>query len=372
MKILITGYNGFIGKNLLSILSQNSDLEILTFGSRNSLSELKNKIKVADFIFHLAGVNRPVNDSDFNEVNLGLTKIICKYSIETGRKIPIVFTSSIHVKYNNLYGKSKYNAEKILKRYNLLTDSAVYIFRLPHVIGKWCKPNYNSVVATFCYNIANGKDINIENPDFKLSLVYIDDLVNKFSELIFSKGKSLKYCSVSKIYKLTVGKLAKLLFSFKHSRDNLLIENVGTGLTRILYSTFISYFPPEKFVYDLRKNDDNRGSFVEVIKTKSAGQFSYFTANPGVTRGCHYHHSKTEKFILLSGKAKFRFENLITGDYYEIIVDSKQSKVVETIPGWIHDITNIGEVTLLVLLWANEIFNPDRPDTIMKNIITYD
>ena len=368
MKVLVTGHNGFIGKNLVAMLSEKPGLEILTYGSDGTTEQLIDQVNEVDFIFHLAGVNRPQQDSEFNIVNTGLTKKLCELASATGRIIPIVFTSSVHVERENTYGRSKLAAEEILNKYSDITKSPIYIYRLPHVIGKWCRPDYNSVVATFCYNIARNLPINISDPEFELEIVYIDDLVRNFIGLISSESKHLGLCKVDVTFKTTVGKLADQLQAFKNCRTNLIIENVGVGLVRVLYATYISYLPNEQFAYKLKGNSDERGTFVELLKTKEAGQFSYFTAHPGITRGGHYHHTKTEKFIIIKGTARFRFEHLITGDFFDLITTSSDLKIIETIPGWIHDITNIGHDEMIVMLWANEIFNPELPDTFMKKI----
>lgn len=368
MRVLVTGHNGFIGKNLVAMLSDNPDIEIFTFGSNDSIEKLSNQIQKVEFIFHLAGVNRPQHETAFDEVNRGFTKTLCELAAATGKLVPIVFTSSVHVERDNAYGKSKFDAEEILMKYADSTGSSVYIYRLPHVIGKWCRPNYNSVVATFCHNIARDLPITISDPNFELEIVYIDDLVRNFKELLSMTTKFSGLCKVDTTYKIKVGKLADQLQAFKNCRTDFVIENVGTGLVRALYATYISYLPNEQFAYNLKRHSDPRGTFVEVLKTKEAGQFSYFSAHPGITRGGHYHHTKTEKFIVIKGTARFRFEHLITGEFFDLITTAEESKIVETIPGWVHDITNIGDDEMIVILWANEIFNPEKPDTFMKKI----
>jgi UDP-2-acetamido-2,6-beta-L-arabino-hexul-4-ose reductase len=368
MKVLVTGYNGFIGKNLVAKLSENPEIEIFTFGSNDSIEHLSDQINEAEFIFHLAGVNRPQNETAFAEVNRGLTKILCDLAAASGKIIPIVFTSSVHVERDNAYGRSKLDAEEILKIYANKTGSSVYIYRLPHVIGKWCKPNYNSVVATFCHNIARDLPVTISDPNFEIKIIYIDDLLSNFNELLYKKTKFAGLCNVDPTYKISLGKLVEQLMAFKKCRTDLVIENVGIGLVRALYATYMSYMENQKFDYKLKRYSDSRGTFVEVLKTKESGQFSYFTAHPGITRGGHYHHTKTEKFIVIKGTARFRFEHLITGEFYDLITSDDESIIVETIPGWIHDITNIGKDEMIVMLWANEIFNPEQPDTIMKKI----
>ena len=368
MKILITGHNGFIGKNVVANFSEKEDVQILTFGKEGSLNDLEKKINQVEIIFHFAGVNRPEEDKDFGKINTGLTKVLCDLCRTTGRSIPIVFASSVHVERDNEYGRSKLFAEEILQQYHTDTASLIYIFRLPHVIGKWCRPNYNSVVATFCYNIINNLPISIVDPSVMLKIIYIDDLVKIFYDILSTKVNKSGLCNLDPIYTISVGELAEQLQAFKTSRTSLISENVGIGLKRALYSTYLSYLSKDQFSYNLLCHADVRGSFVEVLKTKEAGQFSYFTAHPGVTRGGHYHHTKTEKFVVIKGTAQFKFENLISGECYNLITKGGDPKVVETIPGWIHDVTNIGDEELIFMLWANEVFNPKLPDTINKKM----
>jgi UDP-2-acetamido-2,6-beta-L-arabino-hexul-4-ose reductase len=251
---------------------------------------------------------------------------------------------------------------------NEATGNPCVVFRLPGVFGKWCKPNYNSVVATFCNNIARDLPISINNRDVKLSLVYVDDVIDEFVSLILKHSAGYKYCEVYPMYEVTLGQLAGCIESFKYSRKSLVTEKVGHGFMRSLYATYISYLPPEKFTYELPVYSDPRGKFVEMLKTKDSGQFSYFTAHPGVTRGGHYHHTKSEKFLVIRGQALFRFRNVINGERYEVSVEGGVPRVVETIPGWTHDITNIGNEELVVMLWANEIFDRSNPDTIADKV----
>lgn len=366
MRILITGSDGFIGKNLIVSLEElkEKNIEILKFSRNNSLKELKDLIKISDFIFHLAGENRPKDETLFYKTNCKLTEIICSYIKETDRQIPLVFSSSTQAKKNNAYGKSKLEAEEILKNLANTNGSSIAIYRLPGVFGKWSKPDYNSVVSTFCYNIANNKPISINDPDFEINLVYIDDVIKSFVKLIEIQPKSLEYYSVNPEYSTTLGDLANQIKEFKNSRVNLITEKVGTGITRALYSTYISYLPTKDFAYPLKENRDERGVFVEMLKTKDSGQFSFFTAHPGIVRGGHYHHTKTEKFLVIKGKALFGFRNIVTNEKFKLEVSSDLLQVVETIPGWSHDIKNIGSDEMLVMLWANEVFDQENPDTI--------
>ena len=299
--------------------------------------------------------------------NTSFTKILCETIKKTKRKIPLIFTSSIKVKENTPYGISKKNAEELLLELYKSFEIPICIFRLPGVFGKWCKPNYNSVVATFCNNIIKEIPISIINENNIIEIVYIDDVIKKFIQILDNSIKKIKFRNynetVEPIYKITLGDLANQFYAFKRMPESKILEDVGLGLKRALYSTYVSYLPPEKFSYPVLSNKDSRGIFVEVLKTRNNGQFSYFTTLPGVTRGGHYHHSKTEKFLIIKGKACFKFFHMDTGEKYELDVNSENPKIVETIPGWSHAITNIGKEELIVMLWSNEIFNPKKPDT---------
>ena len=363
MKVLVTGSNGFIGKNIATQLAVCEDFEVLPYNRESTADDLRSAVEAADFICHMAGVNRPDDDEEFARVNTGLAQTICQAVQKTGRHVPIIFASSDHVKQKTPYGASKLAAEQELLKHSEKTGIPVYIFRLPHVFGKWCRPNYNSVVATFCYKIAHDLPIRIDDPSYPLNLVYIDDLVTTFVGIMESKEACETYCEVQPAYPLTVGELAERIRSFRASRGTLVTERVGDGLTRALYATYISYLPPKDFVYEVPKYADPRGVFVEMLKTRDSGQFSFFTAYPGVTRGGHYHHSKTEKFLVIKGSAKFRFRHTQTQELHEVLTSGDKPEIVETIPGWSHDITNVGDDEMIVMLWANEIFDRDHPDT---------
>jgi len=367
MRVLVTGAYGFIGKNLIVRLNE-LDILVATYTRKNSTQDLEKLIKDSDCVVHLAAENRPRDKKDFNVVNAKLTSSICNTIRASGKNIPIIFASSIQVEHNNLYGKSKLSAELAIK--NLTNDigSASYIYRLPGVFGKWCKPNYNSVVATFCHNISHHLPIQVNDPSFELSLVYIDDVIEEFIKAIQGERTDVKAPAVQPEYIIKLGDLSNHIQNFKESRDSLITQKVGSGLIRKLYSTYISYLSPEQFAYSIPSFSDERGIFAEILKTKDSGQFSFFTAGPGVTRGGHYHHSKTEKFLVVQGESKFGFRHIFSDEKYEIIVTSKELKIIETIPGWSHDITNIGSEDMIVLLWANEIFDPDNPDTITHEV----
>jgi len=362
MKILITGANGFIAKNLISHLRETKNIELLLLYKESTITELATFIDQCDFIFHLAGVNRPKETEEFNQVNFGLTNQICKLVAKSTKKIPIIFSSSTQVLLDNEYGESKLSAEKSLETLANEENVPVAVFRLPNVFGKWGKPNYNSVVATFCFNIVNGKPIQINNPKTELTLTYIDDLIFEFITTMNSRFTGYGYFKVSS-FTTNLEELSSLIYRFKESRSSLITENVGQGFSRALYATYLSYLKPQDFSYKVPAYKDDRGQFSEILKTKESGQFSFFTAHSGVTRGGHYHHTKNEKFLVVKGKARFNFKQIDTGETFTIETDNTQVEIVETIPGWAHDITNIGDSEMVVLLWANEIFDKEKPDT---------
>lgn len=369
LKVLITGANGFLGKNLQLHLSV-KEIEIVLFTSEMSAEQFPELLIDVDFVFHLAGVNRPKDPSEFAVGNKKLTEQLCDAIRDIDRQIAVIYTSSIQTDNENLYGASKKAAEKALIALEKDTGSPVYIYRLPNVFGKWSRPNYNSVVATFCYNIANNLQIQINDPDMIISLVYIDDVIADFIKVFLKRSDGLIWPEITTQYSISIGDLAKKIFSFKASRETMVIEAVGTGLTRALYSTYLSYQKQGQISYSLPVHEDHRGRFVEMLKTKDSGQFSFFTVHPGLTRGGHFHHSKNEKFLVIKGKARFGFRHVVSGETYSIITDSMKPEIVETIPGWSHDITNLSNDEMIVMLWANEIFDQFHPDTISYKVLT--
>lgn len=369
MRVLITGASGFIARNLQLYLSPRQDVEVRCFDRSHTLQQLPALMEDVDFVFHLAGVNRPQDPAEFASGNTDLTATLCQAvasQAEAGKRIPVIYTSSIQAAQANPYGESKRGAEDLLFALGQQHGVPVHVFRLPNVFGKWTRPNYNSVVATFCHNIARGLPIQVNNPDAALSLVYVDDVVQRFVQLMDGAAPCQDaegFDQVQPVYTTTVGQLAEAIKGFRDNRDTLMIDRVGMGLTRALYATYVSYLEPAQFSYTVPMHGDARGVFVEMLKTQDSGQFSYFTAHPGVTRGGHYHHTKTEKFLVIKGKALFRFRHMQTGEYHQLHTDGSKAEVVETVPGWTHDITNVGQEEMVVMLWANEIFDRERPDT---------
>lgn len=363
MNVLITGAGGFVGQNLRAHLMERQDLQVVCLHRNSAIADWEQAVRRADAIFHLAGVNRPQDPAEFAAGNRDLTRSLCEIARASGRAIPILYTSSTQAERDNPYGVSKREAELLLLDYSRQTGAPVHIYRLPNVFGKWCRPDYNSAVATFCHNTARGLPIEIHDPDAKLTLVYIDDVIGAFLGFLEAKPSDSPYRQVQPQYETTVGDLAAQVRSFREARDNLTPGRVGTGLARALYATYVSYLPKEQFAYGVPKHGDARGVFVEMLKTPDSGQFSFFTARPGVTRGGHYHHTKTEKFLVIKGRARFGFRHLITDERFELFTDGDEPRMVDTVPGWSHDITNVGEGELVVMLWANEIFDRTRPDT---------
>lgn len=374
MKVLITGADGFIGKNLRAHLAERKDVEIVCFTRADAISELPAKLRGVGFVFHLAGVNRPRDSAEFVTGNADLTRALADalaaHVGKAGQRVPILYTSSTQAARDNPYGVSKRAAEDALFSVARGYGVPAHVFRLPNVFGKWCRPNYNSAVATFCHNIARDLPIQINDPTAQVTLVYIDDVVQHFVEVMDGKRPGAPFEEVAPQYSITVGELAEQLYRFRDSRKTLITEPVGNGLARALYSTYLSYLPPERFHFEVPRYGDARGVFVEMLKTRDSGQFSFFTAHPGITRGGHYHHSKTEKFLVIKGTACFRFRHIVTGEFYELFTNGDKSEIVETVPGWTHDITNVGEDELVVMLWANEIFDRTRPDTYARAVGT--
>lgn len=368
MKVLVTGANGFIGKNLVLHLRERVGTEVLTLIRGDGDSEWQAALAQADAVVHLAGESRFTEPPTFDAVNTGLTLRLCQILQSLGKCTPVLFSSSSQAELDNPYGLSKRAAEEALAQLAQRNGNPVAIYRLPGVFGKWCRPNYNSVVATFCHNKANDLPVHINDTQTRLRLVYVDDVINEFLQAIEQPGAGLSHPSVSPEYTITLGGLSDQIDAFKNCRSTLVSERVGSGLTRALYSTYVSYLPVEKFAYDVPAYADARGVFVEMLKTPDAGQFSFFTVHPGITRGGHYHHTKTEKFLVIKGHARFGFRHMVTNEVHLLETHGDQPQIVETVPGWSHDITNIGTNEMVVMLWANEIFDRANPDTIPKQV----
>ncbi|MBS4054011.1 MAG: NAD-dependent epimerase/dehydratase family protein [Thermaerobacter sp.] len=371
-QVLITGVDGFIGKNLRVRLGELPGFQVLAFVRGDDVGQLPALLAQADAVIHLAGENRPQDESAFALVNTGLTVALCDAIAAQvsnhGRTVPLLLASSTQAERDNPYGRSKLAAEQAVQALAQATGNPVTVFRLPGVFGKWCKPSYNSVVATFCHNLARGLPIQISDPSASLKLVYVDDVVSALVAALESPTKGLSRAVVQPEYAVTLGELAAQIRAFDNCRTTLQTDRVGTGLVRALYATYVSYLPTERFAYEVPQYADPRGVFVEMLKTPDCGQFSYFTAHPGVTRGGHYHHTKTEKFLVIKGEALFRFRHLLSHELVELRTSGTKPQVVDTIPGWAHDITNVGTDEMVVMLWANENFDRQRPDTVASKV----
>jgi UDP-2-acetamido-2,6-beta-L-arabino-hexul-4-ose reductase len=370
MKVLVTGANGFIGKNLITHLARQSAVEVIEIGRETSWDEAAQGLAEADFIYHLAGVNRPQQVEEFHTGNAAFTERICHYLLTNQKKTPIVFTSSIQAELDNPYGVSKRRAEEALCAYATQSKAHVAIYRLPNVFGKWCRPHYNSVVATFCYQLARDLPITISDPQRAVTLVYVDDVVAHFHHELSDVGKDgIQWPQVEPIHQITLGELAELIQSFRALRTKLMTPNFGDAFTHKLYATYLSYLPSDTFAYALDQKCDARGCLAEFIKAPNFGQIFVSRTAPGITRGNHFHHTKTEKFLVLEGSAIIRFRHIQSDEVIEYPVKGEEFRVVDIPPGYTHSIENVGTSELITLFWASEIFTSERPDTYALSVL---
>lgn len=382
MKILVTGAKGFIGKNLVSQLRNigegkannykisGEELTIFEYDVDSDIQELDTYCKEADFVFHLAGVNRPKDSSEFMLGNYGSTSQLLNALKRHENRCPVMLSSSIQATLDNPYGESKRAGEQLMFDYAKETGAKVLVYRFPNVFGKWCRPNYNSVIATFCNNIANDLPIQINDASVKLNLVYIDDVVDELiAALCGDEHYEDKFCSVKPIYTITLGEIVDLLSSFKNMQQDLDIPNVKDGFSKKLYSTYLSYLSPEKFRYPLRMNIDNRGSFTEIIRSSISGQFSVNISKPGITKGEHWHQSKNEKFVVVSGKGLIQMRKIESDEIFNFYVSGEKIEVVEMVPGYTHNIINLSDTEdLITFMWCNECFDVNRSDTFFEKV----
>lgn len=394
MKILVTGAAGFIGKNLIAELKNKGYEDIFEFDKDTDNSLLEGYAKECDMVFHLAGVNRPKDTSEFMEGNFGFTSTLLELLEKNGNKAPVLITSSIQATLDNPYGQSKKAGEELLLEYSNRTGAPVYVYRLPNVFGKWCRPNYNSAVATFCNNIASGLPIQVNDPTVTMRLVYIDDVVAEFIKAMETQPTALiegkvygsraenredvvavrdikalcpddanLYKGVPVVHEISLGGIVKLIESFRDSRKELKIPDMSDALTSKLYSTYLSYLPTDSFSYELKMNTDDRGSFTEFIRNADRGQVSVNISHPGITKGQHWHHSKNEKFLVVKGTGVIRFRKIDSQEIIEYPVSGEKLEVVDIPTGYTHSIVNTGDEDMVTVMWANEPFNPDKPDT---------
>lgn len=381
MKILITGSRGFLGKNLIETLKtiregkcriydMENDIEIYEYDMHSSLDDLRNYTEDCDVAVHLAGVNRPKDIDEFYKGNFGFTETLCRYLSESNNRCPIIVSSSIQAERDNDYGKSKKMGEDYLLEFGQDYGNPVFIYRFANLFGKWCRPNYNSVVATWCHNISHGLEIQMNDPNAVLPLCYIDDVVDEIIHCIMGHP-SMKingYYTVETIYDVSLKQLSELLYSFKDSRNNLNIPNQSDDLIRKLYATYLSYLPEDEFSYPLKMNRDERGSFTEFIKTKEHGQVAINISKPGITKGQHWHHTKNEKFLVVSGEGIIQFRRIGDDKVIEYRVSGEKLEVIDIPTGYTHNIINIGKTDLVTVMWANEPFDHDKPDTYYEEV----
>ncbi len=376
MKILVTGSAGFVGRNLVLEL-RNRGHEILACTLETTKEELEQYTKECGFVFHLAGVNRPKEEKEFFEGNAGFTEELLALLVKAGNRAPVALSSSIQAERDNPYGRSKHQAEDFLFAHREQTGAPVYVYRLPNLFGKWSMPNYNSVVATFCYNIARGLPVTIHDPDSEVPLCYIDDLVGEFLRCLGGKptihenrenGYLGRYCTVPEVYRRTVGQIASLLEGFRESRKTLSLPDLSDPFERKLYSTYLSYLPEDSFSYPLATHSDHRGSFTEFLRTPDRGQVSVNVSKPGITKGNHWHHTKNEKFLVVSGQGLIRFRRVDGNEILEYPVSGDRLEVVDIPPGYTHTITNTGETDLVTVMWVNECYDPNKPDTYVLEV----
>lgn len=363
--ILITGAGGFIGKNLVATLKTAGYTDLMLFERDDTPETLADYAARAGFVFHLAGINRPKNPSEFYAGNAGLTETLLSLLDKAGNKAPVLVTSSTQAALDNDYGKSKAQAEQAIFAHGQTTGAPVYVFRLPGVFGKWCRPNYNSVVATFCHNSANGLPLSVRDPEYRLPLVYIDDVVASFvAALDGNCTREGDYCVVPVVHETTLGHLAETIEGFARNRETLDVPDQTPGsLEQKLYSTWLSYLPADRFSYPLNMHCDNRGSFTEFLHTPAHGQVSINISRPGIVKGNHWHHSKNEKFLVVKGTGVIRFRALDSTEVIEYHVSGDRLEVVDIPTGYTHNIENVGEDDMVTVMWANEVFDPDHPDT---------
>lgn len=377
MKVLVTGANGFVGKNLCVELGRREGVTLFRYDVDSRPADLDEALAQADVIFHLAGVNRPQNVAEYKTGNAGFTGEICQKLVALGRKPKLVLSSSIQAELDNPYGISKREAEEAVRSYSTQIGAPGVVYRLKNLFGKWCRPNYNSVIATFCHNIAHGLPIQISNPANVVDLTYIDDVVAAFVAELDDVRTGFRFADPLPSHKTTLGELAALVTSFREQRKTLLLPDFSQPFVKALYSTYLSYLETDNFAYCLDIKTDNRGSLAEFVKSPTAGQMFISRTKPGITRGNHFHHTKTEKFMVVQGEAVIRFRRVnaeVSGQRSEVSdqksevieyrVRGEEYKVVDIPPGYTHSIENVGSGELVTLFWANEVFDVKRPDTV--------
>ncbi len=382
MNVLVTGAKGFVGKNLVETLKNIRDGKDKSFGEFENIEIFEYDVDTdeallhkycekADFVFNLAGVNRPENDEEFMNGNFGFASTLLNLLKKYKNKCPVMLSSSIQAEFDNPYGKSKRAGEELFFDYEKTEGAEVFVYRLPNVFGKWCRPNYNSAVATFCYNISHNIPITVNDRTHLMTLVYIDDVVNELiSALKGNPSKCGKFCEIPVVHKVTLGEIVDLIYSFKESRSNISVPDVEeNSFSKKLYSTYLSYLDKDDFAYKLKMNCDERGSFTEILRTQNAGQFSVNISKPGITKGQHWHNTKNEKFVVVKGHGLIQLRKIGTDEIINYEVSGDEITVVDMIPGYTHNIINLSEAEELVtIMWCNECFNPEKPDTFFEEV----
>ena len=382
MNILVTGANGFVGRNLISQLHNIQSgkaknykmlgkLKVFEYDVNSDPAELEAYCKCADFVFNLAGVNRPKDPAEFVKGNFGFASTLLNTLKKYNNTCPVMISSSTQAALDNPYGASKRAGEQLLFEYSRETGSKVLVYRFPNVFGKWCRPNYNSAIATFCHNITHGLDIQVNDRSVVMNLVYIDDVVNELiAALTGDENRVGEYCAVPTVHTITLGEIVDLLYTFQSSRVNLTVPNVGNAFEKKLYSTYLSYLPTNQFSYPLKMNVDERGSFTEIIRTLERGQVSVNISKPHITKGNHWHHTKNEKFVVVSGQGVIRFRKMDEPDaeVIEYLVSGSKIEVVDIPIGYTHNIENLGDTDMVTFMWCNECFDPQNPDTFFETV----
>ncbi|RGM25244.1 capsular polysaccharide biosynthesis protein CapF [Bacteroides sp. OM08-17BH] len=382
MNILVTGAKGFVGRNLVSQLHNigsgkakehalsGKSLTVFEYDLDSDLSDLDSYCRQADFVFNLAGVNRPKDRTEFMEGNFGFASTLLSALKKHNNTCPVMISSSVQAALDNPYGESKRAGEQLLFDYGRETGAKVLVYRFPNVFGKWCRPNYNSAVATFCYNIARDLPILVNDPDVVMNLVYMDDVVDELvAALNGEEHRTGDYCEVPVMHTITLGGIVELITGFKDMHTDLSVPDLGDAFTKKLYSTYLSYLPEEKFIYPLKMNVDERGSFTEIIRTSDRGQFSVNISKPGITKGQHWHHTKNEKFVVVSGHGLIQLRKIGSEEIIEFEVSGDRMEAVEMIPGYTHNIINLSErENLVTVMWCNECFDSRKPDTYFEKV----
>jgi len=367
--VLITGSDGFIGKNLVSALVMRKDVLIKTFTSKDSQETLEAAIEEADIIYHLAGINRPETDDEFIKGNVGLTQTLIELLDKYNRKPTVILSSTIQAILDNRYGQSKKASEDALLNFNQRVGAPVCIYRLPNVFGKWSRPHYNTVVATFCYNIIRNIEISISDPSRELELVYIDDVIESFlKHLDVEADPKRQWFNVTRSFRVTLGELVDKIRQLNAIRETLTIPDCSDDFMKCLYATYLSFLPEDDFAYPVKLNTDKRGWLFELLKSEHFGQIFVSTTLPGITRGNHYHNTKLEKFCVVRGEGVIRFRSVISDKILEYVVNDKEIKVVDIPPGYTHSIKNVGPEKMIVLFWANQLFDTKKPDTFFNEV----